>query len=66
MPDYRYFAFGADNHIKRRVDIVADTDELAIIEARALYVESQYRGGFEVWDRSRAVHQEDRESQKRS
>ena len=60
MPEYRSFFFDADNHIKKRVDFVADSDGSAIIEARAFYAESEYRDGFEIWERSRLVYNEGR------
>ena len=41
MTDYRCYFFGTDNRIVDRADFTADTDALAIIEARALYAEGE-------------------------
>ena len=45
MTDYRCYFFGTDNRIVDRADFTADTDALAIIEARALYAEGEFRTG---------------------
>ena len=64
MPGYRCFFFGIDNHILSRFDFEAESDVLAIIEARAQYAESEFRNGFEVLERSRLVYQENRVPQR--
>ena len=63
MPEYRCFFFGADNHILRRVEYRADTDDMAIVEGRRHYGAHGVvfgKFGFEVWQEGRFVHGEDR------
>lgn len=55
MTDYRCYFFGTDNRIVDRADFTADTDALAIIEARALYAEGESQNGFELWEQTRRV-----------
>ena len=66
MPGYCCFFFGPDNHILRRIEYQADTDDLAITQGRERYaahaiVFGQF--GFEVWQEARFVHSEGRLSQ---
>ena len=49
MPGYRCYFFGTDGHIWKRVEYEAESDEFAILEARARYAESRFNAGFEVW-----------------
>ena len=60
MPGYRCFFYGPDGHIAARDEYLADGDELAIIEGRARYAESEFRDGFEVWELGRLIHSEGR------
>jgi len=53
---YRCYFYGRDGHIKERLEYEATTDELAVVEARALYAESRFGAGFEVWQLARLVH----------
>jgi hypothetical protein len=62
MAGYRCYYFGRDNHIANRMDFDAESDELAIIEARAHYAESEHRRGFEVWQQEHLVYAEGRVS----
>lgn len=63
MAGYRCYFFARDGHIQNRIEYEADTDEVAISEARAHYAGSEFRDGFEVWEQARLVYQEDRVSQ---
>lgn len=58
MEGYRCYFFGTNGHIQQRVDYEAESDELAIIEARAQYAESEFKAGFEVWQLKRLVRRE--------
>ena len=63
MAGYRSYFFKIDNRISERFDFLAETDELAIIEARATYAESLHGSGFELWQQARLVHAQGRASE---
>ena len=58
MTGYRYYFFGKDGHIWQRVEYEAESDELAVTEARERYAESSFIAGFEVWQVMRLVCRE--------
>lgn len=55
MAAYRCYFFGTNGGMQQRVEYEAESDEFAIIEARALYAESRFKAGFEVWQELRVV-----------
>ena len=52
MPDYRVYCFNSDGHIGLGEWIVAETDELAIVQARKLRPEAHK---CEIWLGARLV-----------
>ena len=60
MEGYRCYFFGTNGHIQQRVEYAVESDELAIIEARARYAESVHGSGFELWQQARLVYAQGR------
>ena len=53
---YRCFFMGHKGHIAARVEYEAGDDDSAILEAHALYAESKWQAGFEIWELARLVY----------
>ena len=59
LKGYRCYFIGTNGHIVERAEYEAEDDQLAILEARAKYAESEWNAGFEVWDLARLVYRAD-------
>ena len=62
MTDYRLFLCGGDGRIQAREEFVADDDAAAMRIAEQIFALRPQYPGFELWQRSRVVHRETRES----
>jgi hypothetical protein len=59
MHGYRCLFLQSDGCIAAREEFDAETDNDAVIVARALYAERAERDGLELWNKERRVHCED-------
>ncbi len=60
MPQFRIFLLNQAGRIEMREEIEAETDEAAIAFARDLFKRHPVCAGFEIWQRARVVHKEQR------
>lgn len=59
MTTYRCDFLGPDGRLAAQRTFEADSDDDAIIVARALYAERASRDGIELWQNGRRVYEED-------
>ena len=59
MHEYRCLFLQADGCVAAREEFEAETDNDALIVARALYAERAARDGLELWEDTRRVHSEE-------
>ena len=58
MAGYRVYFLDVQGRITAREEFQAETDEYALVEARALYAERARQLGFELWRTDKIVHKE--------
>ena len=55
MALYRCYIRASSGHFGSRHDFHADSDDEAIVRARALYAEEEVKAGFELWNGAQLV-----------
>ncbi|HEX3972955.1 MAG TPA: hypothetical protein VHX19_16625 [Stellaceae bacterium] len=59
MHGYSCLFLQPDGGVAAREEFEAETDNDAVVVARALYAERAARDGLELWDEARRIHSED-------